>query len=88
MGLNHNWSVELFPDDIVRTIRSDDYAWTFNWYPLYERAYPIHTLQIETDKVFQSPGYASSEDRIDLNINAGIGSINVREVQSLPSYRR
>lgn len=39
---------------------------------------------IETDKVFQSPGYASSENRIDLNINAGVGSINVREVQPLP----
>ncbi len=39
---------------------------------------------IETDKVFQSPGYASAEDRIDLNINAGVGSINVREIQPLP----
>jgi hypothetical protein len=39
---------------------------------------------IETDKVFQSPGYASSDARIDLNINAGVGSINVREVQPLP----
>ena len=47
VGLNHNWSVELFPDDILRTIRSDGSAWTFNWYPLYERAYPIHTLQDE-----------------------------------------
>lgn len=46
-GLNHNWSVELFPYDVVRTIRSDGSAWTFNWYPLYERAYPIHTLQDE-----------------------------------------
>jgi hypothetical protein len=46
-GLNHNWSVELFPDDVVRTIRSDGCVWTFNWYPLYERAFPIHTLQDE-----------------------------------------
>jgi hypothetical protein len=47
LGLNHNWSVELFPDDILRTIRSDGSAWTFNWHPLYGRAYPIHTVQDE-----------------------------------------
>jgi hypothetical protein len=44
-GLNHSWAVEFFPHNVVRTVRSDGCAWTFDWYPLYERAYPIHTFQ-------------------------------------------
>lgn len=43
-GLNYNWSVELFQGNIIRTIRSDGLAWTFDWYPVVERAHPHGTI--------------------------------------------
>lgn len=43
-GLTHSWAVERLPDGVVRTVRTDGSAWTFDWYPLYDRVYPIHTL--------------------------------------------
>jgi hypothetical protein len=42
-GLKHNWTVELLPQDIVRTIRSDGWAWTFEWNPTWSRMETIHT---------------------------------------------
>ncbi len=44
-GLTHNWLVELLPKYVVRTVRSDGPAWTFDWYPVLERAFPIRTLE-------------------------------------------
>ncbi len=31
--LEHNWRIELLPKNIVRTIRPDGSAWTFDWNP-------------------------------------------------------
>jgi hypothetical protein len=42
-GLEHSWAVELFPKNVVRTVRSDGWAWTFDWDAPFDRAYPIHT---------------------------------------------
>jgi hypothetical protein len=46
-GLDHSWAVELLPEKVVRAVRSDGSAWTFDWYPLLERAYPIRSLREE-----------------------------------------
>lgn len=35
--LEHNWRVELLPRNIVRTIRPDGSAWTFDWNPTIGR---------------------------------------------------
>jgi hypothetical protein len=43
-GLSHNWTVELFPDNVIRTIRSDNLAWTFDWNPILERVEPRGTI--------------------------------------------
>jgi hypothetical protein len=43
-GLNYNWTVELFPENVIRTERSDGVAWTFDWYPIVQRAQPHGTL--------------------------------------------
>ena len=43
-GLVHNWAVEHWPRNVVRAIRPDGWTWTFDWYPSYERIYPIGTL--------------------------------------------
>jgi hypothetical protein len=40
-GLLHHWLIELLPDNIVRAVRSDGLAWTFNWYPLLNRVEPL-----------------------------------------------
>jgi hypothetical protein len=33
-GLEHNWTAEIHPDGVVRTVRADGEAWTFDWNPL------------------------------------------------------
>lgn len=33
-GLEHNWSVELHPTNMVRTVRGDGAAWTFRFIPI------------------------------------------------------
>lgn len=43
-GLLHNWIVELLPDAVVRTERSDGAAWTFRWMPILQRVELIHTM--------------------------------------------
>jgi hypothetical protein len=43
-GLSYNWTVELLPDNIIRTVRSDGLAWTFDWHPVVERAHPHGTI--------------------------------------------
>ena len=43
-GLSHNWMVELFPENVIRTVRSDGLAWTFDWNPVVERAQPHGTV--------------------------------------------
>lgn len=39
-GLTHNWVVEILPGNVIRTVRSDGWAWTFDWYPLIHRVEP------------------------------------------------
>jgi hypothetical protein len=46
-GLRHNWEVELFPAHVIRTIRSDGLAWTFDWHPILRRADPHGTIMEE-----------------------------------------
>jgi hypothetical protein len=36
-GLEHNWTVELLPDNVVRVMRSDGHAWTFTINPFFKR---------------------------------------------------
>jgi hypothetical protein len=43
-GLTYNWMVELLPDNVVRTVRSDGSAWTFDWNPLLGRMETLHTV--------------------------------------------
>lgn len=44
VGLNYNWIVEFFPENVIRTERSDGLAWTFDWHPILERVYPHGTV--------------------------------------------
>lgn len=46
-GLNYNWTVELFPGNIIRTVRSDGLAWTFDWNPVVEHAHPHGTILVD-----------------------------------------
>jgi len=43
-GLTHHWTAELFPKNVIRIVRSDGLAWTFDWYPLLDQAQPLHTI--------------------------------------------
>lgn len=43
-GLTHNWTVEWLPENVIRTVRSDGLAWTFDWYPWFHKAEPLHTI--------------------------------------------
>jgi len=47
VGLRYNWVVELRPKNIVRTTRPDGQIWTFEWYPMFRQAHPIHTMLVE-----------------------------------------
>ena len=44
IGLRYNWTVEMRPGNLLRAIRPDGQAWTFEWYPLFREAHPIHTM--------------------------------------------
>jgi hypothetical protein len=46
-GLTRNWIAELLPQYIVRTVRSDGKAWTFDYYPLIKRTEPLHTILVD-----------------------------------------
>jgi hypothetical protein len=39
---------------------------------------------VHTGNVYESLGYANAEERIDLNISAGVGNIKINEAQPLP----
>jgi hypothetical protein len=43
-GLYYNWTVEIIHGNVIRTVRSDGLAWTFDWYPVIERAHPRGTI--------------------------------------------
>jgi hypothetical protein len=43
-GLSRNWTVEMLPGNLIRTVRSDGAAWTFNWNPLFRRVQPLHSI--------------------------------------------
>jgi hypothetical protein len=43
-GLQHHWTVELLPADVVRAVRDDGAAWTFTWLPLLERVELARTV--------------------------------------------
>lgn len=36
-GLEYNWTVELRPNNVVRTVRADGCAWTFKFKPIIRR---------------------------------------------------
>ncbi len=36
-GLQHHWTIEFKPNDVVRAERSDGLAWTFDWHPIMRR---------------------------------------------------
>ncbi|HKP51792.1 MAG TPA: hypothetical protein VJ183_03980 [Chloroflexia bacterium] len=44
LGIEHNWTVELRARNIVRAIRSDGCAWTFDWNPILERMSIRHNV--------------------------------------------
>ena len=37
LGIDHNWTVELRPRNVIRAIRSDGCAWTLDWNPIFAR---------------------------------------------------
>jgi hypothetical protein len=43
-GLEHHWTVELLPGEVVRAVRADGAAWTFNWLRLLDRIELAHTV--------------------------------------------
>jgi len=43
-GLEHHWTVEILPNEVVRAVRDDGAAWTFNWLRLLERVELGHTV--------------------------------------------
>jgi hypothetical protein len=45
-GLQHNWMVELLPENVIRAERSDGAAWTFNWWPMLRRVDLIRTIDL------------------------------------------
>jgi hypothetical protein len=36
-GLNHHWTVQILPRGVLRTIRADGLAWTFDWNPIFRQ---------------------------------------------------
>jgi hypothetical protein len=42
-GLDYNWIVDICPGNVIRTVRSDGSAWTFDWYPIRRCAQPRGT---------------------------------------------
>jgi hypothetical protein len=46
-GLRYNWHIEIRPRNILRAIRTDGQVWTFEWYPLFQQANPIHTILMD-----------------------------------------
>ena len=45
-GLQHNWTVDLLHDNVIRTVRSDGLVWTFEWNDLLDRVVPFRTLNL------------------------------------------
>jgi len=45
-GLQHNWTVDLLHDNVIRTVRSDGLVWTFEWNDLLDRVLPFRTLNL------------------------------------------
>ena len=43
-GLTWNWDVEVLPNKVIRTLRSDGSIWTFDWYEFFNEAHPEGTL--------------------------------------------
>jgi hypothetical protein len=43
-GLQYNWTVEILPEDVIRAVRSDGSAWTFNWFPVLHSIEVLHTV--------------------------------------------
>lgn len=43
-GLTWNWTVEVLPADVIRTLRPDGSVWTFDWYEFFNKAHPVGTL--------------------------------------------
>src|SRR5436190_5668311 len=48
-GLEHNWTVELRPRNVVRAVRADGCAWTFRFKPIFRRLEASWTLPPEDD---------------------------------------
>jgi len=66
-GLQYNWIVERLPEDVMRTVRSDGAAWTWNWHPILHMVEVLHTV-----------GYGPVEDddaeaRVVAEMAVGIG---------------
>lgn len=57
VGLRYNWTVELRPRNVVRTIRSDGLNWAFQWFPLFREAHPLHTMMMD--------GYELNDDQAE-----------------------
>jgi hypothetical protein len=43
-GMEHHWTVELLPGDVIRAVRADGAAWTFTWLRLLDRIELVHTI--------------------------------------------
>ena len=60
-GLEHNWVIELLPEDVVRSVRDDGLAWTFDWYRVFHRLHPKHTLYVPPNDDADAEALAAAE---------------------------
>jgi len=65
-GLEHHWTVELLPDDVVRAVRDDGAAWTFTWLRLLERIERMHTVGILPSDDDDAEAHTAVEVALDL----------------------
>lgn len=60
-GLEHNWVVERLPGDVVRSVRDDGLAWTFDWYRVFRKLHPKHTHYVPLDEDADAEALAAAE---------------------------
>jgi len=60
-GLEHNWVVELLPYDVVRSVRDDGLAWTFDWYRVFHKLHPKHTYYVPPNEDADAEALAAAE---------------------------
>jgi hypothetical protein len=65
-GLEHHWTVELLPADVVRAVRDDGCAWTFNWLRLLDRIELVRTVGLLPTEDADAEARTAVEIALDL----------------------